>query len=97
MGTFITNKQSVKEKVYEQRYDSVYNYKYSESVYYLYYNPYCKYEGLNNLEYSCENPYEIYETIYLELNQSSELSTNELRIWMRDNYKELIENYNKLN
>lgn len=84
------------DKIYEQRYDDVLYFGDNEVIYYLYYNPYCGYKGLNDLEYSCENLYEIYETIYLELNKSNELSTNGLRIWMRDNYKELIENYNKL-
>jgi len=84
------------DKIYERRYDDVLYFGDNEVIYYLYYNPYCGYKGLNDLEYSCENLYEIYETIYLELNKSNELSTNGLRIWMRDNYKELIENYNKL-
>lgn len=85
------------EKVYEKLHESDYNYQYSESVYYLYYNPYCGYKGLNDLEYSCESPYEIYETIYLELKKSNELSIDGLRIWMKDNYRKLLENYNKLN
>lgn len=85
------------EKVYEKIHESDYNYKYSESVYYLYYNPYGEYKGLNDLEYSCESPYEIYETIYLELKKSNELSIDGLRIWMKDNYRKLLENYNKLN
>ena len=84
------------DKIYERRYDDVLYFGDNEVIYYLYYNPYCGYKGLNDLEYSCENLYEIYETIYLELNKSNELSTNGLRLWMRDNYKELIENYNKL-
>jgi len=84
------------DKIYERRYDDVLYFGDNEVIYYLYYNPYCGYKGLNDLEYSCENLYEIYETIYLELNKSNELSTNGLRIWMRDNYKELIGNYNKL-
>ena len=84
------------DKIYEGRYESDFYYNDNEVIYYLYYNPYCGYKGLNDLDFLCDYSYEIYETIYLELKKSNEISINGLRIWMKDNYKELIDNYNKI-
>jgi hypothetical protein len=86
--------------VHEEKIQSDDNYKElevkkSEVVYYLYYNPY-ESRGLSNVEYYYEYPYEIYETIYQEIKKDDGITIDGLRNWIKDNYKELIDNYNKL-
>ena len=67
------------------------------STYYLYHNcEYCKYDDFTSLEYYTGNKQDIYERIYLEtINKNrNDISINNFRIWIIDNYKTINKNYN---
>ena len=67
------------------------------AIYYLYHNcEYCKYDDFTSLEYYTGNKQDIYERIYLEtINKNrNDISINNFRTWIIDNYETINKNYN---
>ena len=66
-----------------------------DSGYYLYYSPFCHYQGFNDLEYETLKIYDIYELIFNLVKERKETITiNEFRKWIKENYDNIQINYN---
>jgi len=69
------------------------------AIYYLYHNcEYCKYNDFTSLEYYTGNKQDIYERVFLETKNTDRynISVNNFRKWISDNYGKFNENYNIL-
>jgi len=67
------------------------------ATYYLYHNcDYCKYDDFTSLEYYSGYRQDIYEKVFLEtINKDrNNISINNFRIWIIDNYEKINKNYN---
>jgi hypothetical protein len=67
------------------------------AAYYIYYNcDYCKYDDFTSLEYYSGNKQDIYERVFLEVKNTdrTNVSVNNFRKWISDNYEKLNKNYN---
>jgi len=67
------------------------------ATYYLYHNcEYCKYDDFSSLEYYTGNKQDIYERVFLETKNTGRynISVNNFRKWISDNYEKLNKNYN---
>jgi hypothetical protein len=67
------------------------------AIYYLYHNcEYCKYDDFSSLEYYTGNKQDIYERVFLETKNTRRynISVNNFRKWISDNYEKLNKNYN---
>jgi hypothetical protein len=70
-----------------------------KATYYLYHNcEYCKYDDFTSLEYYTGNKQDIYERVFLETKNTDRynISVNNFRKWISDNYGKFNENYNIL-
>jgi len=69
------------------------------TTYYLYHNcDYCKYDDFTSLEYYTGNKQDIYERVFLEVKNTDRynISVNNFRTWIIDNYEKFNKNYNIL-
>ena len=67
------------------------------ATYYLYHNcNYCIYSDFTSLEYYTGNKQDIYERVFLETKNTDRynISVNNFRKWIIDNYEKLNKNYN---
>ena len=69
------------------------------ATYYLYHNcNYCKYNDFTSLEYYTGNKQDIYDRVFIEVTNTDKynISVNNFRKWISDNYEKFNENYNIL-
>jgi hypothetical protein len=69
------------------------------ATYYLYHNcDYSKYDDFTSLEYYTGNKQDIYERVFLEVKNTDRynISVNNFRTWIIDNYEKFNKNYNIL-
>lgn len=65
-------------------------------VYYLYYSPFCRWKGFNDLEYEILEINDIYEVVFNLVREDKKITINKFRRWIIDNYKNIQTHYDNL-
>ena len=60
-----------------------------DSIYYLYFSPFCHYEGFNKLEYETIKIEDIHELVFDRVRYQT-LTINEFRKWVAENYDSIV-------
>jgi hypothetical protein len=67
-----------------------------KGVYYLYYSPFTRWKGFNDLEYEILNINDIYEVVFNLVREDEKITINKFRRWIIDNYKNIQTHYDNL-
>jgi hypothetical protein len=66
------------------------------SVYYLYYSPFSRYCGFNDLQYETLEINDIYELVFLVIERKEATTINKFRKWIKENYVNIQTHYENL-
>jgi hypothetical protein len=67
-----------------------------KAVYYLYYSPFCHWQGFNDLEYEILQINNIYEVVFDLVKEDKKITINKFRRWITDNYINIQTHYDNL-